>query len=91
MTACGKRWGEMDDAKRQKFLELNAKDKVRQDKQLAELKNKGFFVLEDGSKSSDEQNAPKQSRKAKKANKSLLMSADEVTATRKPIKKVAEK
>ena len=71
---------------------MNAKDKLRQDKQLADLKAKGYFILEDGSKSTDEKNVPKSSRKAKKGSKSLSESGDEVkVVARKPIKKAAEK
>ena len=46
----------MTDDQKKKFYDLNAQDKLRQEKQLADLKTKGFFVLDDGSKSTDEKN-----------------------------------
>ena len=88
MTECGKRWNEMSDGQKKKFNDLNAQDKLRQEKQLADLKTKGFFVLDDGSKSTDEKNVPKPTRKIKKASDSLSESADEAKpAVRKPLKK----
>ena len=88
MTECGKRWGEMSDGQKKKFTDLNAQDKLRQEKQLADLKAKGFFVLDDGSKSTDEKNVPKPTRKIKKASNSLSESSDEAKpAVRKPLKK----
>ncbi len=48
---------------------MNAKDKERKAKQLADLKSKGYFVLEDGSKSTDDKNVPKVTRwKVKKTH-----------------------
>jgi hypothetical protein len=91
MSAAGKRWGEMDEAEKKKYNDMNAKDKLRQEKQLTDLKSRGYFVLEDGSKSTDEKNVPKLSRKAKKASKSLSDSADDIKAARKPLKKAAAK
>jgi len=88
MAECGKRWIVMSDDQKKKFYDLNAQDKLRQEKQLADLKTKGFFVLDDGSKSTDEKNVPKPTRKIKKASDSLSESADEAKpAVRKPLKK----
>ena len=92
MTAAGKRWSELDDKQKAKYLKMNADDKERQAKQLADLKSKGYFVLEDGSKSTDDKNVPKAaSRTAKKTDKSLVAKEEEVTVARKPLKKAAAK
>jgi hypothetical protein len=89
MTAAGKKWNELDEKQRKKYVAMNEEDKQRQAKQLADLKSKGYFVLDDGSKSTDEKNVPKAStRGAKKTDKSLLAKEDEgSTVVRKPLKK----
>ena len=77
MAKCAEHWiFEMSDGQKQKFNDLNAQDKLRQEKQLADLKAKGFFVLDDGSKSTDEKYVPKPTQKIKKASNSLSESAD---------------
>jgi len=70
---------------------MNAKDKLRHEKQLSDLKTKGYFVLEDGSKSTDDQNVPKPSRKAKKASLSSESAEEAKVVARKPIKKAEPK
>jgi hypothetical protein len=32
MAAAGKKWGEMSEAQRAKYIQINAKDKLRQEK-----------------------------------------------------------
>lgn len=76
MAAAGKKWNELEESQKAKYLQMNAKDKARQEKQLADLKNKGYFVLDDGSKSTDDKNVPKPSRTAKKTDKSLVAKED---------------
>lgn len=43
----------MTDDQKKPFVELNEKDVKRYDKQLADLEKKGFFMTEDGVKSTD--------------------------------------
>ena len=57
MAAAGKRWGEMSDEDKKPYVEAAAAAKKIFEKQLAELKKQGFYLLEDGSKSTDPQNA----------------------------------
>ena len=61
----------MTDAQRQPYNGMNAADKTRQQKQEAELEKKGYFLLEDGTKSTDPQNVPKK-RKTSKVSKSVI-------------------
>ena len=74
-TDCYERWGKMTGAEKKKFIDLNALDKLRHEKQLADLQKNGFFVLADGSKSTDEKNVPKTMRKSQKASKNVSESA----------------
>jgi hypothetical protein len=50
---------------------MNAQDKLRQEKQQKSLDEKGYFLLEDGSKSNDEKNLPPHKRQLSKAKQSL--------------------
>ena len=43
----------MTDDQKKPFVDLNEKDIKRYDKQLADLEKKGFFMTEDGMKSTD--------------------------------------
>ena len=53
MKRCGEIWSGMSDKEKKKYNDLHLKDAERYKKQLKELENKGFFKMEDGSKSSD--------------------------------------
>lgn len=59
-------------------------DRIRFEKQKADLDKKGYFVLDNGSKSNDEQNQPKQ-KKRKSLKKAE--SSDEEVPVKKPLKK----
>ena len=85
----GKKWSEMTEAEKSKFEKLNAADKARNEKQQACLEKNGYFFLEDGSKSTDEKNVPKQKHSLSKANQSFTSEPEETKAVRKPIKKAA--
>ena len=61
----------MSDAEKKPFSEKNEQDKARQDKQQQTFEKKGYFILEDGSKSTDEKNLPTHKRRLSKASKSL--------------------
>ena len=62
MKRMGVIWNEMSDAEKEKWNKEAAKDKARHDKQLAELMKKGWFKMDDGSKSSDHKAKIKQKR-----------------------------
>ena len=43
----------MDEKAKKKYNDLHDKDQERYDRQVQELETKGYFILEDGSKSTD--------------------------------------
>lgn len=53
MTKCGQLWGALSDKDKKVFEDKNKKDVERHAKQLKEIEEKGYFKMEDGSKSSD--------------------------------------
>ena len=56
-------WNALGQKEKSKFEALTAKDGKRHDKQVAELKKNGFFLMDDGTKSSDHvKKAPKVKR-----------------------------
>jgi hypothetical protein len=61
----------MTDAQRQPYNDRSAADKIRKLKQDADLQRKGYFLLEDGTKSTDPQNVPKK-RKTLNVSKSVI-------------------
>jgi hypothetical protein len=69
------KWAAMSDAEKQPYENKNAADKKRHEKQLELLNKKGYFTLEDGSKSTDAQNVLKK-RKSLKPDLSKSMSVD---------------
>lgn len=65
MKKAGELWNQMSDKEKKKYNDMNSKDQVRYDKQLAELSKKGYFMMEDGSKSSEHTKVQKQKRTKK--------------------------
>ena len=57
MSQAAKTWTEMTDKQKQPYNKLSEDDRVRHDKQVEEKKKKGYFLLEDNSKSTDPGNA----------------------------------
>lgn len=53
MKKAGQQWSSMTDKEKKKYLDMQAKDVSRYEKQMAEMNKKGFFIMEDGSKSTD--------------------------------------
>lgn len=53
MKGAGAAWNTLDEAGKKKYNEMAAKDAERFKKQIEEVREKGFFLLEDGSKSCD--------------------------------------
>ena len=62
MKRCGEIWSKFSDKEKKKYNDLHDKDVKRYDKQLMELHKKGFFIMNDGSKSSDHQAKIKKKR-----------------------------
>ena len=58
----GEKWQKMSDDQKQPYTKMSTADGLRHDKHVEELKEKGYFTLEDGSKSTD----PKKSKIVKK-------------------------
>ena len=50
----GQNWGAMSEAEKKPFNAIQALDQKRYDAQFAELGKKGYFTLEDGTKSCDQ-------------------------------------
>lgn len=71
MQMAGQKWSEMTDAQKQPYNDMNVADKARQQKQETELEKKGYFMLDNGTKSTDPENVPKK-RKTQKASKSMI-------------------
>lgn len=53
----GQKWGTMTDGEKAKYIKMGEKDKLRYQAQLDEREKKGFFMLGDGTKSTDPANA----------------------------------
>lgn len=62
----GKEWREMTDEQKQPYILQSEKDKIRHQNQMAEFVSKGYFTLEDGSKSTDALQADEQSESSPK-------------------------
>jgi len=48
----------MTEKDKKPYIEKGENDKKRMEKEKADLEKKGYFILEDGSKSTDEKNLP---------------------------------
>jgi hypothetical protein len=67
MSRAGELWNTMKDEDKKKYNDLHDKDVKRHEKQVKELKEKGYFILDDGTKSTDHQVSGK--KKASKSEK----------------------
>ena len=91
------KWGAMTEAQKQPFDKKNEADKKRHEQQLEELNKKGYFMLEDGSKSTDVSNVQKKLKSQKQSIElSKSMSDDNIKAQKprmsvKDVKKKVEK
>lgn len=61
----GAEWGTMTSKQKLKYENLSKKDETRYNNQIKELKDNGFFIMEDGSKSSEHQKKIKVKRDKK--------------------------
>ena len=80
----GEVWSGMSDKDKKKYEALHAKDKVRYEKQCAELEKNGFFKMDDGSKSSDHKPKKKLGKRTK------AEATQEVEAEEEPEEEVAQ-
>ena len=77
-------------ADKKRFEDLSAKDKQRYEDQKKSVETKGYFLLEDGSKSNDEKNLPApHKRQLSKAKQSLTSDTQDDLPKRKSQKKAA--
>ena len=53
MSKCGELWNKLPANEKKKYDDMHDKDVIRYENQLKELEKKGYFTMEDGSKSSD--------------------------------------
>lgn len=53
MKKCGEIWNTLTPDERAKYDQMHEKDKIRYEEQVTSLDKKGFFIMQDGSKSSD--------------------------------------
>ena len=67
MSKAGSNWNAMTDDEKKKYNELHDADKNRYEKQLTEWKAKGYYLMEDGMKSSEL--APRYKKKEKAESK----------------------
>lgn len=65
---CGKRWKELTDEEKEPFVALNLSDKKKEADRKAMVEAKGYFLMDDGTKSTDPSNAKlfKEKKKNKK-------------------------
>lgn len=74
MKRAGEIWAKMSDAEKKRYNELNERDQKRYEAQKKEIADKGYFIMEDGSKNTDhvvqgKKKAPKSEKKEKENKK----------------------
>ena len=70
MKKSGEIWKTMSDKDKKQYNSSHDKDQSRYDKQFTELSKKGFFIMADGSKSTDSQNIKLGKKKRNKEEES---------------------
>ena len=68
-TASGAAWGKMSDEDKKPYVEQSDAAKEVSQSRIAELKKKGYYTMEDGSKSTDEKNVDDVAAQCKKPKK----------------------
>ena len=63
MKKAGDQWNAMSESEKMPYNKQADLDKVRYEKQCAELDKKGFFILDNGTKSTDPENVPRQKKR----------------------------
>ncbi len=76
MALAGLKWNSMSEKEKEPYEAMKLKDQKRREKQQAEREKKGFFILEDGSKSTDPANAKLFKEKKQKDAKNATESED---------------
>ena len=66
MKKCGQVWNDLEADKKAIYEKKHADDTVRYKKQCEDLDKNGYFIMDDGSKSSDHKSNLKKKRGAKK-------------------------
>jgi hypothetical protein len=69
MKRAGEEWKKMDEKEKAPFLKSEADDLKRHERQLAELKAKGYFTMDDGTRSSEHAAKKKKSKKSRSQSK----------------------
>ena len=75
LKASGALWTSLSEEERQKYEVMASNDKDRYQKELKDLITQGYFIMADGSKSSDHQ------AKAKKSKKNAVATQSQPTAS----------
>ena len=89
--AAGARWKEMTEEEKQPFEAMSKRAEEMREAQIEELKKKGYYTLEDGSKSTDDANKSLFKIKKKRSQKTEALSEEEESKTEVPILKAAKK
>ncbi len=90
MKRAGEIWSDMTDKEKKPYEKLHDQDVQRYEKQMKEMNDNGFFVLEDGSKSSEHTAKTKQRRKKKVESESEEESEEEEEVKPRKMKKSAK-
>jgi hypothetical protein len=85
MKRAGEKWNLLTDTQKAPYVKMADLDKVRYEKQCAELEKKGYFILDDGTKSTDPANIPK--AKPRKQRKAISDSEEEKVELPKLVRK----
>ena len=75
----GEMWKQMNEEAKAPYEKMSQEDKVREEKQKAELAKKGYYTLTNGTKSTDPENAQllKKKKKSKKITGHTLKGHDD--------------
>lgn len=84
-----KEWGSLSEKEKQKYNAMHEDDKKRYEKQKAEFDKKGYYTMEDGSRSTDQQAKKKRASKRGKSTSSSARKGKKSAAGRKGSKKRA--
>eukprot|EP00347_Sterkiella_histriomuscorum_P007433 403348940 len=68
MSRAGEIWKGYSDEEKKKYEKMHEKDQERYEKQLKDLKDKGYFMMSDGTKSTDHE-VPNKKKRAKSTDK----------------------
>lgn len=63
MSLAGDKWNNLSEEEKMPYEKLAQKDKTRYETQMAEWKKKGYYIMEDGTKSNKD--VPKNKKKSK--------------------------